>query len=126
METSRLKVAVAALLGMTMLASAQAPADAQTNTAPGRQSDRGQLFASRFTPGLERLFGVLTEEQRASLRQAMEAQREKTRGLEEKLRDARKELFEAGLKEKFDEEAVRQKALAVGKLDAELAVLRAK
>ena len=75
---------------------------------------------------MERLFGLLTDEQRASLRRAMEAQREKMRGLEEKLRDARKELFEAGLKEKFDEEAVRQKAMVAAKLDAELAVLRAK
>ena len=60
------------------------------------------------------------------MRQAMEAQREKVRGLEEKLRDARKEIFEAGLKEKFDEEAVREKALAMAKLDAEMTVLRAK
>ena len=48
------------------------------------------------------------------------------RDLEEKLREARKEIFEAGLKEKFDEAAVRQKAMATAKLDAEMTVLRAK
>src|SRR5437588_2638643 len=56
----------------------------------------------------------------------MQAQREKMRELEEKLRDARKEIFMAGLKEKFDEETVRQKALVAANLDAELTVLRAK
>jgi len=69
---------------------------------------------------------VLTEEQRASLREAMESQREKTRDLRQKLRDVRKALFEAGLTSAFDEEAVRSKAMEVAKLDAEMTVLRAK
>jgi Spy/CpxP family protein refolding chaperone len=77
----------------------------------------------RYPPLFER---VLTEEQRDSLREAMESQRDKMRDLEEKLRDARKEMFQAGLAQKFDEDALRQKALEAGRLDAELTVLRAK
>ena len=48
------------------------------------------------------------------------------RELEEKLRDTRKEIFEAGLTEKFDEDAVRSKAIAASKVEAEVMVLRAK
>jgi Spy/CpxP family protein refolding chaperone len=80
----------------------------------------------RLAPGYDRVMGVLTEEQRASLRIVMEEQREKVRDLEEKARDARKEVFEAGLAEKFDEAVVRQKATEVAKVDAELIVLRVK
>jgi hypothetical protein len=35
-------------------------------------------------------------------------------------------MFQAGLVQKFDEDALRQKALEAGRLDAELTVLRAK
>ena len=81
------------------------------------------MQAARFAFDLER---VLTDEQRASFRDAMEKQRDKTRDLEEKLRDARKDLFQASIAEKFDEDAIRKKALEVGKLEAEQTVLRAK
>jgi Spy/CpxP family protein refolding chaperone len=81
---------------------------------------------SRAGAGFERLQSVLTEEQRASLREAMQAQREKLRDLEEQIRDQRQQLMLAGLTEKFDEEAVRKKALAVAKVEAEMTVLRAK
>lgn len=78
----------------------------------------GQLF-----PLMER---VLTEDQRQSLRSAMEAQREQSREIEGKLREARRELMKTGMIDKFDEAAVRAKALEAAKLDAELTVLRAK
>ncbi len=100
-----------------------------TNRFPARAGRPGQLPAAamgRFGPGYDRLMGVLTEEQRASLRVAMEDQRDKVRGLEEKLRNARKELFEAGLTQKFDEEAVHAKAMEAAKIDAEMTVLRVK
>ena len=77
----------------------------------------------QFFPMLQR---VLTDDQRASLREAMEAQREPMRDLEEKIRAVRKDLMQASLAEKFDEVAIRNKALEAGKLDAELTVLRAK
>jgi Spy/CpxP family protein refolding chaperone len=69
---------------------------------------------------------VLTDEQRESLRDAMRDQREKMQPIEEKLLEARKDLLQAGLVEKFDEDAIRAKALKVAKMEAELAVLRAK
>ena len=134
--TPRLAAALlsAVLLGTAFVAAAQPNSDEKPESSPRRQLNRerpdGQGVVpggpGRFAPGFERLFSILTEEQRASLREAMQAQREKMRGVEEKLRDARKELFELGLKEKFDEEAVREKATAAAKLDAEMTVLRAK
>lgn len=82
---------------------------------------------ARLSPGFEGvLLSVLTEEQRASLREAMAGEREKIRELEQKIREARKELFELGLREKFDADAVQQKAEAAAKLDAEMTVLRVK
>ena len=69
---------------------------------------------------------VLTEEQRESMREVMQSQREKMQPIEEQLREARKEILTAGLGEKFNEDAVREKALKVAKLEAELTVLRAK
>ena len=69
---------------------------------------------------------MLTEKQHISLREAMEAQRDQMRDFEEKLRDARKEMVQARFVQKFDEDALRQKALEAGRLDAELTVLRAK
>jgi Spy/CpxP family protein refolding chaperone len=79
-----------------------------------------------FLAGLGPVGDVLTDEQRASFRQGMEAQREKTRGIETKLRAARRQLLEAGLDGKFDEAAVREQAMAVAALEAETAVMRAK
>ena len=100
----------------------------QAGQEPARNQRRPMAggAAGRFAPGLDRLQAILTEDQRASLREAMEGQREKMRDLEEKTRTARQGLLTAGLTDKFDEEAVRQKALAAAKLEAELTVLRAK
>lgn len=56
----------------------------------------------------------------------MEAQREPMRELEQKIRAARKDLMRASLAANFDEDAIRQKALEAGRLEAEMAVLRAK
>jgi Spy/CpxP family protein refolding chaperone len=80
----------------------------------------------RVGPGFERVMSLLTGEQRASLREAMEAQREKTRELEEQIRRARAELFSSSLSQTFDEETVRSKAMTAAKLEAEMSVLRAK
>ena len=76
--------------------------------------------------GLGPVANVLTEEQRASFRRAMDAQREKSSDGELKLRDARRKLIESGLEGKFDEAAVRKLAVAVAGLEAEQAVKRAK
>jgi Spy/CpxP family protein refolding chaperone len=136
---SRPAIGLISAVATVALAAGWLPALAQPNPdnrparqqppADARRGDRlpgGGPFAwqpGRYAPFLER---VLTEEQRTSLREAMEAQRDKMRELEEKLRDARREMFHTGLAEKFDEDKVRKTALEVGKLDAELAVLRAR
>jgi Spy/CpxP family protein refolding chaperone len=86
----------------------------------------GMGAAGRFSAGFERVLSVLTEEQRASMREAMAADREQVRDLDLRIRQARREMFELGLKEKFDEAAVREKATAAAKLDAEMTVLRVK
>jgi Spy/CpxP family protein refolding chaperone len=91
---------------------------------PRRQFGVGA--GARFTPGFERVISVLTDDQRASIREAMAADREKIRDLEQKIRESRKELFELGLREKFDEAVVREKANEAAKLDTELTVLRVK
>jgi Spy/CpxP family protein refolding chaperone len=61
-----------------------------------------------------------------SLREAMNANREQTLQLDEQLRNAHEALFEASVAPKFDEDALRQKAMAAAKLEAERNVLLAK
>src|SRR5258706_929165 len=137
MMCSRPNTATAAMLSLLLASVIACLAQPEKNKEPerrppaGEEPGRGQRRmaggpAARFVPGLERLQAILTEDQRASLREAMEGQREKMRDLEEKTRAARQELLMAGLTEKFDEEAVRQKALAAAKLEAELTLLRAR
>jgi Spy/CpxP family protein refolding chaperone len=117
-------VIVAAFFTIAAHASAQNQSESTQKAPPRRQFGSGA--AGRFSPGFERILSVLTDAQRASMRQAMEADREKIRDLEQKIREVRRELFELGLSEKFDETAVRQKASAAAKLDTEMTVLRVK
>jgi Spy/CpxP family protein refolding chaperone len=84
---------------------------------PGGMGGAGQMA---------RIFTILTPEQRESLRDATETDREKMRDLQEKLRDARKAAAEAGFAKKFDEAALREKLDAANKLDTELAIMRAR
>jgi Spy/CpxP family protein refolding chaperone len=79
-----------------------------------------------FGLGLGTLSSVLTEEQRASFRQALAAQRDKMRQSQIKLREARRQMIELSLSGTFDEGAVRQQALLMAALQAELAVARTK
>ena len=122
-----------ALCALTSFAQ-PAPEGKPENRPPGGRQpqfrERMQGMIQRDGPGggqfMPMVQRVLTEEQRTSLRSAMEAQREKSRELEEKMRDARRELLKASVLDKFAEDAVRSKALEVAKLEAELTVLRAK
>src|SRR5438067_974780 len=127
---SCLKAAFLALLAAQFGGGTTASAQPDKNNNPERprvageepgRFQRPQLGggpAGRFVPGIERLQSILSDEQRASLREVMQGQREKMRDLEEKIRDARKDLLTAGLTDKFDEDAVRQKALGAAKLEA--------
>jgi len=119
---------MAAVFGATLLALAQpAPTEKPENRpAPPRGGgfqDRPQAGAPR---GDFAFFRVLSEDQRESFRDAMEAEGEKRRDLEMKLRDTRKDLMAASLEAKIDEAAVRKHALELGRLEGELALLRAK
>lgn len=116
-----------AVLAVASLSAFSADETNAPAARPNRRAspDRPQA-GERMGPGFERVMTVLTEEQRASFRRAMEAQRESMRGLEPKLRAARRELSDAGLNGTFDETAVREKALAVATLEAEMTVLRTK
>jgi Spy/CpxP family protein refolding chaperone len=111
-------------LGVAISAFGQTQNQASDNALPRRQFGPGA--AGRFSQGFEQVLSVLTDEQRASMREAMVADREKIRDLEQKIRESRKELFELGLREKFDEAAVREKAAEAAKLDTEMTILRVK
>jgi Spy/CpxP family protein refolding chaperone len=98
-------------------------------SSPERRSDRFQGpggYGPRMGGGFERVFGVLTEEQRTSFREAIEGDRQKVRELERKSSEARRELMEAALVDKFDEAKVREKLNALMKVDADLTMLRIK
>ena len=74
----------------------------------------------RFFPALNR---VLTDEQRQSLRAALEPQRDKLPPLEEKMLASRRALLDAAVSGKFDENLVRQSAEASAGAEAELTVI---
>ena len=94
--------------------------------APGERPPPPAEGPGRPGMGMERMFGVLTEEQRASFRDAMAGQSDKIRDLDERLRAARKHMMDAALAKDFDEKAVRQIALDAARLDAEMMVVRMK
>ncbi len=129
-STSTFKIILATtVLSSTVATFAQPKPEGQRQQPAPRFTERPQPVVVRPGSGgggVERVFAVLTEEQRYSMRQASEGQREKVRAIEEKIRDARKAILEASVAEKFDEDAVRNKAEEAAKLDAELTVMRAK
>src|SRR5438067_13744615 len=120
---ARLKsVSTATTLVLLMLV---VPLAAFGQAEPKRPRGPGGLGAAfgpggggRAGAGYQRLLSVLTEEQKASLREAMDEHREKVRELEEKLRVASRELYAAGLSGNFDEDRVHEKAATVAKLEA--------
>jgi Spy/CpxP family protein refolding chaperone len=126
---------LATAVGVACAAYAQpAPNPAPDRPVPPNVPGRPELPDRPFPPmlrgegagaGIEgRLMSILTEEQRRSLREAMQDQREKIRDLEEKLRGTRREILEASLKPEFDEPGLREKAMAAAQAEAELTVLR--
>jgi Spy/CpxP family protein refolding chaperone len=103
-----------------LIAAGLAPSEsAQT---PG-QRPQGLGAGDRFFPALSR---VLTDEQRGSLRAALEPQRDIMQPLEEKLRASRRALLDAVAGGKFDEAAARQNAEASAQAEAELTVIFAR
>jgi Spy/CpxP family protein refolding chaperone len=70
--------------------------------------------------------GALTDQQRASYQVTMKELRPKFAELDAKLRAARQDLLDTSVTGKFDENVIRQKALAAAKIEAEMTVLRVK
>jgi len=128
---------VSATLVVALLVSSSPLIQAQPNSDRPARPPAGEGRPPRqpqgFQPGAGFRGGqgpmmeqVLTEDQRLSMRQALEGQREKTRALQEKIRDARKAMMTAALTEDFNASVVQAKALEVAKLEAEMTVLRLK
>jgi uncharacterized membrane protein len=76
--------------------------------------------------GIDRVFAVLTPEQRESMRKLLADSREGIRALEEQLRTARQETFTATLGTNYDETVVRQKLEAAAKIEVQLNLIRAR
>jgi len=113
------------LLAAPLLASAQTTNGPET--APRNQAARqpGILQgAGGFAVGGQVV--VLTEPQRISYETALGKERAQLLELQNKLRVARQDLLLASAEQKFDENSVREKALAFARLEAELTVLRIK
>lgn len=150
MNTKLLLCCAAAALLLPCLSSAQEPSQPPPranreglreefrNLPPEEREARLRQMRERFgqdgappgmmagrAGGLERVFLVLTPEQRESMRKTTEANRDQVRDLEEKLRAARKAIMEAGIGKEFNEAALRQKLEAAAKLDIDLTLLRA-
>jgi hypothetical protein len=70
--------------------------------------------------------GVMNDEQRASYQAALRGMHREVAALDIKLRAARQDVLNATLTSKFDENVVREKALVVAQIEAELAVIRAR
>jgi Spy/CpxP family protein refolding chaperone len=70
--------------------------------------------------------GVLTDQQRAFYFAAMKNERARLAELQSKLAAARQEVLVTSVTGKFDENLVRQKALVSARIEAEMAVVRAK
>ena len=104
--------------------------DANAGARPGRGNRGpagGNFQGGNFQNGGRNFGGWgLDEKQTELLREAMQADGEEIRKLDEKLRAAQKELVQAVIAEKYDEKTVREKAEAVAKIQTEITMLRAK
>ncbi|MEK7685899.1 MAG: periplasmic heavy metal sensor [Verrucomicrobiota bacterium] len=116
---------MALAFGAALMAAAQLAPVAPSNRPPSAV-DAPRLRPGSGPPRRGPADEGLGQEQSTAIRQAMESTREETRVLSEKLRQARKELEQAVQAEKIDEELIRAKALEVGKIEGDMAVLRAR
>lgn len=123
---ARLLIATLAIGPLYTFAQTAPAVSSENRPVPQRPTAFPERLAAIVQLGDFGFIRVLTEEQRNSFREAMADQRDKSHEIEEKLRDARKEVVAAGLVETFNEAKVREKALEVGKREAELAVIRAR
>src|SRR5690348_16258850 len=112
------------LIGITTVLLEGTVVRAQDTNAPDpeRRPPAGPAAGQNFAPvglAIGGMVRVLTDQQRASYQAAMRAQRGNLQELEVKLRAARHEMEVASVTGQFDENAVRQKALAASRIEAE-------
>ncbi len=100
--------------------AAQAPA-----ADPNQQGGRGNRGNNNVQRGNFGGFN-LDEQQRNLLQEARQVSGDDIRKLNEKLAEAQKEFVKAVVAEKYDEKVVREKADAVGKIQAEILALNGK
>lgn len=95
----------------------QQPGPFQRGMRPGGMAQRGGGLPFE---------AVLDADQRMQFREEMEGQRERLRELDEKSMKLRRELDDALLDEKLDEKIVREKSAALGELETERSLMRAR
>ena len=125
------KAAVLAALAVWLGASVFTTVNAQQ--APGgpggSRQNRGAGGGGGGGPNAQGQRGmatVLDDQQMQLYREATQKDTEQLRKLDDQLRVAQKELIRAALAEKYDENAVREKAEAFSKIQVEITTLRAK
>ncbi len=115
------------LTACVFIASAAVSSLAQRANPPAQNAaSEPRPAAAALAPTLGPIANVLTDEQRASFRKNMAAQRERMRNLQTQLREARRDLLAASVSGTFDEQNIRPKAMAVARMEAQLAVQRAR
>lgn len=100
---------------------AQGPGGNRPNRGAGGGGGGGGNLQGQRGPA-----AVLDDQQMQLYREATQKDGDQLRKLDEKLRVAQKELIQAALAEKYDENAVREKAEAVAKIQVEITTLRSK
>ena len=110
------------MVGATALCAAEKAADAAGQAPPPGEGRGGGPGGG---PGM-RGAGWLDDQQREIMRDAYMKHRDEMIKIDEKMRDAHKELTKVMLSEKPDKELLREKAEAVAKIQVEQTMLRAK
>ena len=112
-------IAAAGLLGTALVYAADP-------NPPAPPRDRAAQPDRAGGAGRGGLGGMLDDQQRDLLREALQKHGDELRKLDEKMRVAQKELMQAIMAEKADEKVVREKAEVVAKIQVEQILLRAK
>jgi Spy/CpxP family protein refolding chaperone len=117
-----------ALLASSVNAQDNAPGGARREGGPGGPGGPGGAAPGQPPAGMGGRGGgiMLDEKQRELLTEARKKSGDEVRALEEKLRVAQRDFVRATVAEKYDEKVVREKADAIAKLQADMAVLNAK
>jgi len=131
-------IAIAALLNIFVASAADTPASATAPavasvTAPpadanqqGGRGNRANVQRGNFGGGGGGIGFNLDDKQRELLQEARQVNGDDLRKLNEKLSEAQKEFVKVVVAEKYDEKIVREKADAVGRIQAEIMALNGK